>query len=74
VSRRERTVQRILDGAAKASNDALRLLIAVARDDPCGFTLLFRYAARKPEFTPYVAELHDRDVRAAAKLPRPRSR
>jgi AcrR family transcriptional regulator len=67
----ERTLGRIQERVpAEASNDALRALIAAARDDPYGFTLLFRHAAREPEFAPYVAELHDRDVRAAERLMR----
>jgi AcrR family transcriptional regulator len=67
----ERTMGRIRQRVpAEASNEALRSMIAVARDDPYGFTLLFRHAAREPEFAAYAAELHDRDVRAAERLMR----
>jgi AcrR family transcriptional regulator len=67
----ERALARIEERVPEeASNAALRALIAVARDDPYGFTLLFRHAAREPEFAPYVAELHARDVRAAERLMR----
>src|SRR6266498_3774881 len=67
----ERTLARIVERVPEAaSNEALRQLIAVARDDPYGFTLLFRHAAREPEFAGYAAERHDRDVRAAERLMR----
>jgi AcrR family transcriptional regulator len=67
----ERTVARIEARVPEAaSNEALRELIAVARDDPDGFTLLFRHAAREPEFAGYAAERHARDVRAAERLMR----
>jgi AcrR family transcriptional regulator len=55
---------------AEASTEALRRLLEVARADPDGFTLLFRHAAREPEFSGYVAELHTRSVRAAERLMR----
>src|SRR5262245_47880057 len=43
----ERTVRRIEDRVpAEGSNRALRELLAAARDDPDGFTLMFRHAAR----------------------------
>src|SRR5215470_12449201 len=43
----ERTASRIAERVPfEASNDALRALIAAARADPDGFTLLFRHAAR----------------------------
>jgi AcrR family transcriptional regulator len=67
----ERTADRIVEQVpAQASNAALRALIAAARSDPDGFTLLFRHAAREPEFAAYAGELHDRDVRAAEDLMR----
>jgi AcrR family transcriptional regulator len=48
------------------TSQALRDLVAVARADPDGFTLLFRHAAREPEFAAYASELTDEYVRAAA--------
>ncbi len=40
-----------------------RTLLTVARDDPAAFTLLWRHAAREPQFAAYAAEL--RSVSAA---------
>jgi AcrR family transcriptional regulator len=54
----------------EASNAALRALIGAAREDPDAFTLLFRHAAREPEFAGYAASVTDRDVRAAEQLMR----
>jgi AcrR family transcriptional regulator len=67
----ERTLARINERVpAEASNDALRALIAAARSDPDGFTLLFRHAAREPEFAGYAAGLQDEAIREAQKLMR----
>jgi AcrR family transcriptional regulator len=66
-----RTLDRITARVpAEASNAALRGLIAAARDDPDGFTLLFRHAAREPEFAAYAARLHDEAIREAEQLMR----
>ena len=54
----QRTVQRITERVpAEGSNRALRELLAAARDDPDGFTLMFRHAAREPEFAGYAESL-----------------
>jgi AcrR family transcriptional regulator len=67
----ERTRSRIAERVPReASNAALRALISAARDDPDGFTLLFRHAAREPEFAGYAASLTDGDIRAAEQLMR----
>jgi AcrR family transcriptional regulator len=67
----ERTLGRITARVpAEASNAALRGLIAAARDDPDGFTLLFRHAAREPEFAAYAARLYDEAIREAEQLMR----
>ncbi len=67
----ERALSRINERVpAEASNDALRALIAAARSDPDGFTLLFRHAAREPEFAGYAAGLLDEAIREAQKLMR----
>jgi AcrR family transcriptional regulator len=67
----ERTQNRINERVPRqASNAALRALIGAARADPDGFTLLFRHAAREPEFAGYAMSLQDRDVRAAEQLMR----
>src|SRR5215469_2178282 len=49
----------------EASNLALRNLISAARADPDGFTLLFRHAAREPEFADVAAGWQEMSVRAA---------
>jgi AcrR family transcriptional regulator len=67
----ERTLARITARVpAEASNAALRALIAAARADPDGFTLLFRHAAREPEFAGYAARLHGNAIREAEHLMR----
>ncbi|HEY3008503.1 MAG TPA: helix-turn-helix domain-containing protein [Micromonosporaceae bacterium] len=65
----ERAVQRIRDRVpAEGSSQALRELLATARDDPDGFTLMFRHAAREPEFAGYAAELTSSAVRASERI------
>jgi AcrR family transcriptional regulator len=49
----------------EASNLALRNLISAARADADGFTLLFRHAAREPEFADVAAGWHEMSVRLA---------
>src|SRR5215470_582991 len=64
-----RTRQRLLDAVdLAASRDALRDVLTVARTDPDGFTLLFRHAAREPEFAAFVAEFTDESVRISAEI------
>ncbi len=68
----ERTLERIrVHVPDEASNQALRDLIAAARADPDGFTLMFRHAAREPEFAHIAAEWHSASVRAAEEQLRP---
>ncbi len=67
----ERTLARIEERVpAEASNRALRELIGAARADPDGYTLLFRHAAREPEFAGYIAKLQADRVAQAAELMR----
>jgi AcrR family transcriptional regulator len=54
----------------QVASTTVRSLLAAARDDPAGFTLLFRHAAREPEFAGYATGVLDRDVRAAEQLMR----
>src|SRR5215470_9927658 len=62
----ERTIAGIHEHVPdEASNAALRNLIAAARADPDGFTLLFRHAAREPEFAHIAAGWHATSVRLA---------
>jgi AcrR family transcriptional regulator len=42
-----------------------RSLLTVAREDPAGFQLLWRHAAREPEFAAYARQLRDRAVDAS---------
>jgi AcrR family transcriptional regulator len=68
----ERTLARIRECVPdEASNVALRQLILAARADPDGFTLMFRHAAREPEFAHFAAEWHESSVRAAEEQLRP---
>ena len=68
----ERTIAGIREHVPdEASNLALRNLITAARADPDGFTLLFRHAAREPEFAHIAAGWHETSVRAAEEQLRP---
>jgi AcrR family transcriptional regulator len=68
----DRTIARIHEHVPdEASNEALRNLISAARADPDGFTLLFRHAAREPEFAHIAAGWHEMSVRAAEVQLRP---
>ena len=46
----------------------LRTLLTVAREDEAGFTLLWRQAAREPQFADYAHELRKAAADATAKL------
>jgi AcrR family transcriptional regulator len=45
-----------------------RTLLTVARQDPNGFTLLWRHAAREPQFADYAAELRSISVGVVRQL------
>jgi AcrR family transcriptional regulator len=45
-----------------------RTLLTVARDDPAAFTLLWRHAAREPQFAAYAAELRAVSVAVVRRL------
>ena len=45
-----------------------RSLLTVAREDPDGFHLLWRHAAREPQFADYARELRERSVDASRAL------
>jgi AcrR family transcriptional regulator len=47
---------------------AVHALLTVAREDPDGFRLLWRHAAREPEFAGYADEFHERAVDAVDAL------
>jgi AcrR family transcriptional regulator len=62
----ERTARRIEEIVPHAAtSDALRATIAAGRADPDGFVLLFRHAAREPEFAGFAHDLSSRSVEAA---------
>lgn len=45
-----------------------RSMLTAARDDPAGFQLLWRHAAREPQFAAYAEELRDHAVDASRAL------
>src|SRR5687768_6661691 len=45
-----------------------RTLLVVAREDPAAFTLLWRHAAREPQFADYAAELRSVSVDVVRKI------
>lgn len=45
-----------------------RAMVTVAREDPDGFRLLWRHAAREPEFAAYAEELREHAVEASRLL------
>lgn len=51
--------------AQRAGGIGARTLITVAREDPAGFELLWRHAAREPAFAEYARELRDHAVDAS---------
>ncbi|HZJ28096.1 MAG TPA: TetR/AcrR family transcriptional regulator [Acidimicrobiia bacterium] len=57
-------------GIADPSDDAVgaRALLAAARYDPGGFRLLWRHAAREPQFAAYASELREHAVSASRAL------
>lgn len=50
------------------SATAVRALLRVAREDPAGFTLLWRHAAREPQFADHAGDIRSRGVDAAETL------
>ena len=48
-----------------------RSMLRVAREDPAGFELLWRHAAREPQFAEYARELRDHAVDASRALLEP---
>jgi AcrR family transcriptional regulator len=54
--------------SAPADGIGARTLLTVAREDPAGFRLLWRHAAREPEFAAYAHDLRERAVDASRAL------
>jgi AcrR family transcriptional regulator len=54
----ERTVLRLRERVPEVSTaQAVRDMVAAARADPDGFTLMFRHASREPEFAGYADQI-----------------
>ena len=51
-----------------AGTGAVHALLAVAREDPAAFTLLWRHAAREPQFAEHAQRIRQRGVRVTASL------
>jgi AcrR family transcriptional regulator len=65
----ERTRARIVEQVpAEATYEALRALFETARADPDGFVLLFRHAAREPEFAGYAEAYTEGALRRTEEL------
>ncbi len=52
-------------GADQLGEESFGVLVAVAGGDPDGFRLLYRHAAREPEFRAYAEEFRDRAATVA---------
>ena len=48
----------------RLGSTAVHALLVVAREDPAGFTLLWRHAAREPQFAAHADSIRDRIVGA----------
>src|SRR4029079_16549919 len=57
----DRLAEEFLTGIRDAPDDGAgaRALVAPAREDPAGFQLLWRHAAREPQFADYARELRE---------------
>lgn len=66
----ERARVRFLAGIeeARPGSGAVHALLAVAREDPAAFTLLWRHAAREPQFAEHAESIRQRGVRVTASL------
>ncbi len=66
----DRLAEVFLAGYAEGPSSGIgaRSLLTVARDDPDGFRLLWRHAAREPDFADYAQDLRERAVDASRAL------
>lgn len=66
----DRLAQAFVAGMADPNDDAVgaRALLSAARDYPAGFRLLWRHAAREPQFAAYASELNEHAVAASRAL------
>jgi len=51
---RDRLAEETVASRGRGEHAAVRALLAVAREEPAGVTLLLRHAAREPRFAPYA--------------------
>jgi AcrR family transcriptional regulator len=70
----ERQVELFFDNLARGqqAEGTTRALLTVARESPDGFRLLWRHAAREPQFGEYALSLRDTAVSAARDVVAPR--
>ncbi len=66
----DRVCEEFLTGYARGPKGGLgtRTLLTIARDDPAGFQLLWRHAAREPQFAEYASALRGQAVWASREL------
>lgn len=69
----DRTRDRFLAGLGDERGDrpgigAVHALLAVAREDPAAFTLLWRHAAREPQFAEHADSIRQRGVHVAESM------
>ncbi|HEX6500915.1 MAG TPA: helix-turn-helix domain-containing protein [Micromonosporaceae bacterium] len=68
----DRTKRRIEESVPpEATREALAALLTAARRDPDGFVLLFRHAAREPEFAGYAESISTEARQRCERLLRP---
>jgi len=71
TSVRDRLRDEFLAGYERRDEDPsfpVHAMVTVAREDPDGFRLLWRHAAREPEFAAFADEFHERAVAAVDAL------
>lgn len=67
----DRQAEELVRGLSGASAGlGMRTLLTVAREDPAAFVLLWRHAAREPQFADYAAEQRSMSVLAVRELMR----
>ena len=57
--------------SGRPGGGAVHALLAVAREDPAAFTLLWRHASREPQFAEHADAIRQRGVRVAQQLLEP---
>lgn len=71
---RDRFTEEFIEGAeGRRALSAIRALLVVARENPDAVVLLWRHAAREPQFAPYAEAFRERTVEFARALLAPTS-